>query len=1455
VHLATETLEYFNDEYTGTLTDDEISFLESLEKRSTKEANEEDKEFYEKHMRELSEAPTLRAKWDKFVYGQPIECTDFLVGLLEAVQRLYAQSDNIVGQKKLRIYTQKRQRKSVWLDLNHDVGLFFCTRYKGLNELTQQFIEWDTHWLFKFDQLLQENKDKVGKKKKKNTSMAKSATQIKFYVDLTTQDDSIYTSTPKVHLIWQAQPNGVGFELPKDLERIAKYTFQQSSISKNPVSKKGKLQSISLDDVSTLQPVFGQNKGSFIGTYDKSRDISKIFLARLKTAFESGRMTEVGYSKILSSWEAFKLSYEEAIKGWLEIGINSSALVTQSLNYEEFLKNLNDYAKGDINREKLWKIILDIGNVQVNDSIPKSIITPWHPMRLASIATKVTQLCNLIQGIVTSEEVNFGDSNLFFNDIKSELIQPYYPEVTVGYKGNQPFILSITDTVNDYSLMELPTYQVKEMETNEDPTEASNNVMSLVQRYLDIQPHEATNMGLVLYNCDSTRLPQAIVDKLSTINYQSDDLRCQVVLKHRNKEKLSNIYTKMVAGSDNPDILAASEVSKDFLARLRIGVLAHETPIKGSSQKPYDIVFLQGVVSRLAKFNWTQVKVTDVPEILSNIPPRWSKRKPSSRDDLKSATYLVSPNQPKIGWTYLNSLKCLTDSKDLEEDTYYLPTREISFQHEETKTIFDEAHQLGDWVANFDDLLDRRLLKNYGVSVIKYAHNQSNGPNLIVSTKSSLNLLKILVIRRLKTLNLGIDDIEFNRLADKLIEDANQLSGDIVLRAAKRGNFASELIGVVLSRALIHSEVDKDQMLGWYFLDDYASWLGKKEEQIADILALTPREVNGKYYLQIYVSESKYIDVKNLSNSRKTSQNQLRDTVKRMEDALLGLNRLDKELWLSRISDLLLEGIEFNHSSMLSLEEWRQKIRSGEVSISIRGYSHVFLTNNDERNFESELVKVPHVENCYQEVFNKDKLRKLLLAYLQESSLQIVREEITDEFPWKEDLHHDSQEGQRKNDSKDSIEKESKEEKQDIETIDGPNVHKGDKGGVENPKVESIENQVSAKGDDWATPALREWINDNLSKETGSSEEDEWLKEAVRSLKTALMTYNLQSKVLETRLTPNAAIIKLKGSDRLKIDDIEKKRSELLTTHALNIINIVPRPGEIVIFISRPKREVISLADVWNDRKLQSNELNMSFVIGTKEVDGELLYLNLGGSFKGLEQHAPHTLIAGATGSGKSVLLQNLILDICVTNSEELAHIYLIDPKYGVDYSNLEELPHLKEGIITEQERASEILESLVNEMESRYKMFRDLKVNNLKDYNKKVSGENRLPLIFLIHDEFADWMLVEDYKKTVISSVQRLGIKARAAGIHLIFAAQRPDKDVLPIQLRDNLGNRLILRVESKGTSEITLGEKGAELLLGKGHLSARLSGESELIYAQVPFLSSEDLFVITQKIKNYRE
>lgn len=1456
MNFAEKTLQLFEDEFPDELTEDEKNYLERLSERIKKQktivAEDEDREFFESHWKSLDTEKPLKAEWDRFIYGKPIECTDFLVGLVEAVDRLFAQTEYVGNNIKLKIRTQKTQSKKAWLDLNTDIGYFFCCSYRGLEKLTKDNVIWETNRLFQYDEFFQEIRKEGGKR---NHSTAKAAIQIVFYIELLEDNDK----KAQVKLIWQGNPSEIGMELYNDLQRLSGYPFSYSSVSLNPVNVKGKLQDVSLRDVGTLQAVDDKNRGSLVGDYSKSTDLEKVFLTNLEHALQERRISSHGYEVLKNAWERFAEKYRQAIRDWLAVGINSESLLEQCALYDQLLRALHIHANSDLNRVNLWQPVLKIGNVEVlgdQNNDPMTIVTPWHPMRMAAKAVKARQLAGLINYLLTEREVDFGDRRLFFSELKEDILNAYYPEVTVGYKGNEPVLLSISDTVNDYTLMESPVREEVGTQIHDDPKEASERLLDIVERYLKLQPHEKSNLSLILYNCDSSRLPETIVNSLASVHEEDEDLRCQVILRHRDTNKLNEMYMRLVENTDfDADSFVASELTRDFMARLRVGVLAHgQIELDSKEGKPSDIVFLHNVIARQAKIEWEEVNPGNYPDLLNHYPARWARKRPATKDELKSTVYLTCPSQPSVGWAYLQSIYAIVNGKAVKPDTHFLPARQISFQNELAMKIFEEAHQLGEWVVNYDELLDRKQLKNLGVKVIKYQHNKSWGSNLLVSSDSNLKLLTILVKRRLSSLNLGLSESELEQLANRFIDEANAISGDIVLRASKNGKFAGELVGVVLSKIILQSEMGREQPVAWFFLDDYASWFGQKEEQIADILALAPRNVDNELRLQVLLSEAKYVEDKNNeSNAKNISSKQLRDTFTRVHNALFGNpGRLDRDLWLAKLSDLLIEGIELPSGTEITIEKFRDGIRSGEIPIELRGYSHVFVSYDPEKLTDGERHLVPKTENCYQEVYPRQLVRDLVISYHKGESVLPLREKLDAEKPWETTTpRRPAASVQFIVPSVGYSIKEGSTVKQEKGTKETELMREAPKSSDESQEVFSLitehtresEKEVAATSEiAWMNPKLAKWIEEHTRGSDQETTDQAWVNQTINELRKALINYGLQAKVNGHRLTPNALVIRFQGSDRLSVEDVEKYRSKLLTTYALNVINVAAQPGEVVISIARPKRQSISLADVWKARKVQNHPsgINMSFVIGVKELDGELLYLNLNGEFENCAHHAPHTLIAGATGSGKSVLLQNLILDICMTNSKDLARIYLIDPKY-VDYQHLKVLPHLVEGIIDDRNRAMQILEYLVNEMDERYRKFKDYNATNLFEYNFKVADHEKLPVIFMIHDEFADWMQIDEYKQAITSTVQRLGIKARAAGIHLIFAAQRPDANVFPPQLRDNLGNRLILRVESVGTSEIALGAKGAEKLLGKGHLIARLQGESSLIYAQVPFIDKD--------------
>jgi DNA segregation ATPase FtsK/SpoIIIE, S-DNA-T family len=215
-----------------------------------------------------------------------------------------------------------------------------------------------------------------------------------------------------------------------------------------------------------------------------------------------------------------------------------------------------------------------------------------------------------------------------------------------------------------------------------------------------------------------------------------------------------------------------------------------------------------------------------------------------------------------------------------------------------------------------------------------------------------------------------------------------------------------------------------------------------------------------------------------------------------------------------------------------------------------------------------------------------------------------------------------------------------------------------------------------------------------------NAEDEEWLRQVEGRCKGALQQFQLQSKLVTRSLTPNAALLKFQGSANLTVDQVLRRRSEFLTTHGLNVISVRAEPGLVAIAIARPSRRVLHVPDVWKSWNPECAHGNHELLIALKEEDSSPLFLSP-------RSNAPHTLIAGSTGSGKSVLMQNILLGIACTNTPEQARIVLIDPKLGVDYFAFDGLPHLEGGIIEDQATAIAKLGELVEEMDRRYAGWR----------------------------------------------------------------------------------------------------------------------------------------------------
>lgn len=1455
--------------------------LKSRERRS--DFTEDDEEFFVKHRRLLEQDAKLCARWEKALYGKPIECNDFFDGFARVVNSLHAGLRDAEGKRILR-FTVTKGRKEWRERFNYDAGSYFSAMYRGLKELMGSKADWKVERLgnaslpdplFDYEAFFAKEKELRNDKKNKvrpNSSLSRVALQIKFDVALIQVSKGKEAVLAKTQLLWSYKPTSIGLSMVADMRRLLeKGAVGCTEVPRRLVSKKGGVQNVSLLDTGTLEATYSTDAGSLVPAANKLRSLRHEIKTRIKDLADEGRLTPSQRDEVKASWDKFEEDYIKAMEDFVSIGLHGEAVMRQAESFGALLTTLMAHARGDVCRSRLVSEILSVGTARVAGDNPALIIPPWHPERMKALAVKSRRVAGFATHLLSSGSILYGDREIFMRELSDEIAHPFYPEIAVLNRAGAPTLVSESSTVNGYSLLESPTRGAEDAMTDVDPAAAAKQARELLERYVGLQPHEASNLSVVLYNADAAELPLATVRELSSIQ-EDGKLQCSVSVRHSDPAKLRSVYGELVnKAGDDPDLPVVSETSDNFISKLRISVTPISATPSESAQgfKAFDVAFLHDVVARAAQSEWLPVPWTNDRPNLEHAPSRWSYRSVSGENELKSTTFLACPWQTASGWAYVSAVAAVCRQTDALPDERYLPARRISLQSPALAGMIKDAHDLAEWVATYDELLDKRQLQHNDITVVRYRRGSTNGRNMIVSSTSELRLLGVLVRRRLDELNLQLDTAEIQAAADKAKRDALSVSGDIVLRAAKRGISAGEMIGLVLSRHLLAEEFKAaaagGQVLTAYFLlDDYASWLSQPESRIADILALNVEEREEGVRVVISIVESKYVATDGLAKARRDSKDQLLATLGMFREALFGdPGRLDRDVWLARLADMLIDA-DIPPGMTGLMERARSKLREGDVEISLRGYSHVYVHTSDAGSTsasDQELLEESNGVKAWQEVFDRPDLRKLAEAYAKGAGGLDARAGLGSHQPW--DGHGFKKPaprvpwlaamGQLASGGVDAP----------VEDASAPwPAHAVAAAPASSPAPEpAAPAQSPAQADATATtsasspaPAPAANLGAALSELVASkfaggaqsdAEREEWAQDVTKKLKAALNSYGLQAAILGTRLTPNGCLVRLAGSDRLRVEDIENKRTQLLTTHAINLVTVQPKPGEIVVTVAGSKRQAVSLWELWSRRELNRNVagINTSFLLGLQEINGALLYLNLGAEFGGLSSHEPHSLVAGATGSGKSVLIQALLLDIAATNSKDLAQIILIDPKMGVDYAPLADLPHMRDEIVTTKEKAGEVLEALVQEMEDRYRAFAKARTRDLPTYNSKVSAEERLPMVFLVHDEFADWMLDDAYKAAVGAAVQRLGVKARAAGIHLIFAAQRPDKDVMPMQLRENLGNRLILKVSSEATSKIALDRPGAELLLGRGHLAAKLNGEQGLVFAQAPFLSDQDI------------
>jgi len=1465
-----------------TPTPDDDLVLHALTKIARKpgSASDEFREFFERRTDALEKDTPLFLEWEDFVHGKKIECVDLFQGIFECVQRSIRGLSSVEGAY---VVLEGRQQKkpNSFMEMNQRACEYFERAYGSLEARTSKKIQFDETLICNYTKdVLSKIKDKP---KFKGTNKSGRATTLNFLVSVfQKQQGGTVRKVVTLSLAWKFPINSVLGQEKADFDAISRFHAQRGTTlveclaEYEVVGRKGLPVSLSLENIEGFADVArGGGRGAFIPAQDRIKSLTSQWKETLKNAVSRHWLLPDQVSELSSNFESFEAIYSEVVLALRKCSLGGEKVADVANAYRVLLLNINQLRHQDARRQ-LLRIILRVGLAQVQRSgrrPPMAVICPWHPLRMEASTARQHQILALLDKLLGKDRPPFSDGAngaLFFREVEQLLAHPLYPEMTVIWENTQAYPRVVTQAFASYTLHQPPepSNELAMPALDDESSSAAATIEHEMIEYLRLQPHERDNFSILLYNCDSPALPTAVVACINRINAtrEDDKITCQVMLMHRDEDHLRQIYRDLVSRGVDTEA-DPTEASGDFLAKVRVNITAANRLRREGRSQPVDIAYCRDLISQEAKPHWEWLtRETSPPKELQ--PHQWSRRLPVSEGDRKVQLQLVCPAQTETGWAYLYSLAILcAPGADDAWTVGKCPVlmRCLDFDDQSVDRVFKETHELATWVINQDELLDRKLLEARHIKVIRYVQSTTHGRNLIISSDARETLLVNTLKEKLKALlTSNTPDGVIDQLCKQFMVDANKISGGLVLKAARRANNTNELLGMVLSRYLVQSELGLNRPTAWCFLDDYSQWLGKKEgANIADLLVLAPKtNEDGSMHLDIVVTEAKFITHDALGAAATTSAKQLMDTLSQLTEAMDGDARtIDQDIWLARLSDLLVsQTVVASGQPPLDTSAWRRAIRQRKCTVSIWGYSHVFV--NEPHDLTAQVSQVRGIPagngratlDSLQETFGPGHVRELIIQYHDSNHKATAELRLRNGHPafGKSKLYHLAS----KAEGKELVKKGAEKDPPDDSLGGSAALPKPEPPAPISPQNVASEGQVigsslvpangsSIKNNDNAgksSAPLIEFLESRAGTFQNSEEEGQsWLAEVTTQLRQALVTRGLPAKIIDgfaPILTPNAGIIKLQGSKDLTVQAVESRADEIFTSDGVKIINISPESGRVSIAVERPNRQVLHTEPVLLAylRSYNQQALGEKLLVGIREEDGKPLLLD--------PFNQPHTLIAGITGSGKSVLMQNLILSIAATRPPDEAHIYLIDPKFGVDYRPLDELPHVElgsGGIIDDPINAVEILAGLVEEMNNRYELFKQAKVPNILAY-RRTTGKP-LPTLWIIHDEFADWMQTEEYKDAVPNIVGRLSVKARAAGIFLLFATQRPDKDVMPMQLRSQLGNRLILKVDNAGTAEIAMGNKnsGAEKLLGRGHMLAKTGDTAEPVFAQVPFIDME--------------
>ena len=956
---------------------------------------------------------------------------------------------------------------------------------------------------------------------------------------------------------------------------------------------------------------------------------------------------------------------------------------------------------------------------------------------------------------------------------------------------------------------------------------ASKELTKVLTDYLKTFPFARDGFDIYLFKCRNSALPGLLIEALAKVENRLP--RVNVVVHVENSG--APAYREVLRWLDEHENFKERAADAYFPAAT-LRVLECKVDAFFEYVTDYDLVILADVLAEQGQTVEAVIQESDGTRhpFEGHFQTHGAALDPHSRGQQTREIVLNDTSEPSMLQAFYKGQWITKERKALRPKQRVLFKKHVTLQTW-AKPLSD-LHKSFNWVTCYDTTVDRFLLKTTipeSVEVIRYSVGLGAKRRHNLTVSSSDRAQQTVTHRLSARLDgmVGMPHTYRQKLARRLVGETKSISGDLVLRAAGPGAFLNELIGVVAAKRVTEQGHRDESLLSWVYLDDFAHWFSRKYPDLLFFaLRLSPDDVLS---IKLQVLEAKCVDEGGFQAESLDARRQVVEGVSRLKRVWApGGRHLDASYWYDQLYQALVSNLSFAEQRRVPWDVVRHKLLTGDYCLDVTGEAWVFC-------YSGVPTSVPAGRGEDHGTFRAESLPDTTLNFHHYSRAGLLR--ILEAMV-------DAQEATQARPSP----LESLPELVARPTTASPPEE------VKSPRVQQ-QATVPVEGVTSALP--EETVAQEADLEQGSgdaapSEAEEvgppiWLLEQANDLETAIKDYGVDIYPIDVNqadIGPNVVRYKvmLRPGERLtKLQGIAPDLVHRLALTSTPIIDNVLGTQYVGIDMANPEPQVIQLLPLLQ-RLAAPGPGELPFILG-QAPDGRLLIDDL--------SEFPHLLVAGATNSGKSVFLRSLIVSFMTQYRPEQLRLLVIDPK-RTDFSFFEDLPYLTDNkVVTDREEARERLLDLVHtEMPKRQRVMQGRSMK-IKDFNKRFPDE-ALPVIVAVIDEYAQLLSIMSTResKAFEQDLMSLAAVARATGIHLVLATQRPSADVVTGTLKANLPASVAFKVASSTNSRIVLDQNGAENLLGYGDmLFKRPSGE--VIRLQAPFIDEVELMNLIQTLR----